>query len=82
MVGVRTRTALVERGAPLDGVTRRYWDELLAHLAATAMGQPIAVEERAVWEGLLDTMERGRVLDDPACYCREGHVVLVSSVPG
>jgi SAM-dependent methyltransferase len=80
MVGVHTRTILVERGAPLDEVTRRYWDELLSHLAPTAMEQAIRAEERAVWAALLDVTGRSGVLDDPACYCREGHVVLVGRV--
>lgn len=80
LVEVHTRTVLVERGAPLDGVTRRYWDELLSHLAPTAIEQAIAAE-RTMWEGLLDATGRNHVLDDPACYCREGHVVIVGSVP-
>jgi SAM-dependent methyltransferase len=81
LVRVRTRTILVERGAPLGDVDRRYWDELLSHLAPTALRHAIATEERAVWEGLLDAAARGRALDDPACYCREGHVLIVGRVP-
>ncbi len=81
LTNVRTRTTLVERSAPLGDAERRYWDELLAHSAPTALEYDIPAAERAFWEGLRDTAGRDRVLDDPACYCREGHVLIVGTVP-
>lgn len=81
MTAVQTRTVLVERSAPLGGPERRYWDELLAHTAPTALEYDIPAAERAVWEGLRDKAVRDRVLDDPACYCREGHILIVGTVP-
>lgn len=80
LADVRMRTTLVERSAPLRPAERQFWGDLLAYFAPLASRHALSAEDRALWDRLTDPAERERLLDDPAFYCCEGHVVAVGTV--
>ncbi len=75
------RTTLVERGAPLRAVERRYLGDGLAYFASIAPHCDLSGVDRAAWAGLAEATGRAGLFDDADFTWREGHVVAVGTVP-
>lgn len=81
LVQVWQRRVLSERSAPLGRYERRFWGDWLALSAHIAPRIDLPAVDQAFWERLADLGEMDRLLDDPDCYCCEGHIVAVGTVP-
>ena len=81
LTGVRMRTPMVERSAPLGPPERQFLGDILAYFAPLGLRHPVPAEDRAFWERLTDPAVRERLLDDPDFSCCEGHVVAIGTAP-
>ncbi len=78
---VRRRATLIERSAPLDATTRRYWRNALIFLVTAATGLDLPEADRQAWDRLRDPDERDRFLNDPDTCLIDANVLVVGRVP-
>lgn len=75
------RATLIERSAPLDATTRRYWRNALIFLVTAATGLDLPEADRQAWDRLRDPDERDRFLNDPDTCLIDANVLVVGRVP-
>ncbi|MDP9373472.1 MAG: class I SAM-dependent methyltransferase [Chloroflexota bacterium] len=81
LAGVWGRAALIERAAPLDPTTRRYYRDTLTFVAARVTDLDLPAADAALWARLRDPAALDRFLDDPDFYASEGNILAVGTVP-
>jgi arsenite methyltransferase len=81
LVEVWRRATLIERSAPLDATTRRFWRGALTFFVAAAAQMALPAADREAWEGLRDPDGLDRFLDDPDTCLIDANVLAVGEVP-
>lgn len=75
------RATLIERSAPLDATTRRYWRNALTFLTTAATGLDLPAADHQAWDRLRDPDSLDRFLDDPDTCLIDANVLAVGRVP-
>lgn len=79
---VEQHSLVIERWAPLDSASRRFWSQWLLYLAEAAADVDLPADERGFWQGLSSPEAARAFVDAPGFYGCELQAVAFGYHPG